>query len=215
MPEGKSQMFYFWYFTAGSTIFYLAYTIFATPWVALRLRADTGLSRAHAPDGRAELHRAARLCRVAVVPVDHDATRTGSDAGEGARSLAIGIGIVAIVVGMLPAIFLRERFSSSAAKTAESLRARVESRVAVGEAQYWPTFAKGFATTLKSEAVPQALRGDVPGVQRLHHDLVVPVLRDHLLRVRRQSGAGRRSTPDTPGPLVPSRRSSSSSSSRG
>ena len=35
LPEGKSENYYFWYFLIGSIIFYLAYTVFATPWVAL------------------------------------------------------------------------------------------------------------------------------------------------------------------------------------
>ncbi|MCB0316209.1 MAG: MFS transporter, partial [Calditrichaeota bacterium] len=35
LPEGHSEMFYFWFFLAGSIIFYIFYTIFATPWVAL------------------------------------------------------------------------------------------------------------------------------------------------------------------------------------
>ena len=35
LPDGKSESYYFWYFLTGSLLFYLAYTIFATPWVAL------------------------------------------------------------------------------------------------------------------------------------------------------------------------------------
>ena len=35
LPAGYSEMFYFWFFLAGSILFYLAYTVFATPWVAL------------------------------------------------------------------------------------------------------------------------------------------------------------------------------------
>jgi GPH family glycoside/pentoside/hexuronide:cation symporter len=35
LPTGKSESFYFWYFLVGSFVFYLGYTIFATPWVAL------------------------------------------------------------------------------------------------------------------------------------------------------------------------------------
>ena len=35
LPLGKSDSYYFWYFLAGSLLFYLAYTIYATPWVAL------------------------------------------------------------------------------------------------------------------------------------------------------------------------------------
>ena len=35
LPDDKSEAFYFWYFLSGSLIFYLAYTMYATPWVAL------------------------------------------------------------------------------------------------------------------------------------------------------------------------------------
>ena len=35
LPRGQSESFYFWYFLVGSVIFYLGYTVFATPWVAL------------------------------------------------------------------------------------------------------------------------------------------------------------------------------------
>ena len=35
LPEGKSEEYYFWFFLIGSFIFYLAYTMFATPWAAL------------------------------------------------------------------------------------------------------------------------------------------------------------------------------------
>ena len=35
LPEGKSEDYYFWFFLIGSLIFYLFYTMFATPWVAL------------------------------------------------------------------------------------------------------------------------------------------------------------------------------------
>ena len=35
LPPGKSEGWYFWYFLGGSLIFFLAYTVYATPWVAL------------------------------------------------------------------------------------------------------------------------------------------------------------------------------------
>ena len=37
LPPGRSENFYFWVFLAGSILFYLCYTVFATPWVALGL----------------------------------------------------------------------------------------------------------------------------------------------------------------------------------
>jgi len=35
LPREQSETFYFVWFLAGSILFYLAYTVFATPWVAL------------------------------------------------------------------------------------------------------------------------------------------------------------------------------------
>ena len=34
-PPGRSESFYFWWFVVGSNLFYVAYTIFAAPWVGL------------------------------------------------------------------------------------------------------------------------------------------------------------------------------------
>ena len=35
LPDNRSENYYFWYFLIGSFLFYLAYTVFVTPWVAL------------------------------------------------------------------------------------------------------------------------------------------------------------------------------------
>jgi GPH family glycoside/pentoside/hexuronide:cation symporter len=149
MPEGKSQMFYFWYFTVGSTIFYVGYTIFATPWVALGYELT--------PD----YHERTRLMGVqnfigqlayVVSPwflwiMTHKpwfATPT-----VGARSLAIVIGIVAAVVGIMPALFLRERFAANAATPASVAEGPTESAWESVK-RNTAAFFKGFATTLKS-----------------------------------------------------------------
>ncbi len=109
LPVGKTEMWYFWYFTIGSTIFYLGYTIFATPWVALGYELT--------PD----YHERTRLMGVQnfigqlaymVSPwflwiMTHKPWFPTPV--EGAKGLAIAIGTVAIVIGVLPAIFLRER----------------------------------------------------------------------------------------------------------
>jgi GPH family glycoside/pentoside/hexuronide:cation symporter len=146
LPVGRSEMFYFWYFLVGSTVFYVGYTIFATPWVALGYELT--------PD----YHERTRLMGVqnfigqlaylvspwflwimtnrALFPT----------ATEGATKLAWVIGAVAIVVGIIPALVLRERFkdvevvASGAPK--ESRGAALSRNMA--------SFAKGFATTLRS-----------------------------------------------------------------
>jgi GPH family glycoside/pentoside/hexuronide:cation symporter len=110
LPSGHSEMFYFWVFLAGSIVFYLFYTVFATPWVALGYELT--------PD----YHERTRLMAVmnfmgqfawislpwfyAIMEND----RLFSDSVQGARVLAIAIGIFVAVVGVMPAIFCRERF---------------------------------------------------------------------------------------------------------
>ncbi len=115
LPAGQSESFYFWYFLTGSLIFYLAYTMFATPWVALGYELT--------PD----YHERTRLMGVqnfvgqlpymiapyflAIMTAD----RWFDDMVEGAAGLSILIAVFVVVVGIMPAIFLRERFKSIAA----------------------------------------------------------------------------------------------------
>ena len=114
LPAGYSEMFYFWFFLAGSFLFYLAYTVFATPWVALGYEMT--------PD----YHERTRLMAsqnfmgqfswislpwfYAIMEND----RFFSDSVEGARTLAIIIGIFVAVLGVSSAIFCRERFTPDA-----------------------------------------------------------------------------------------------------
>lgn len=109
LPVGKSELWYFWYFTIGSTIFYVGYTIFATPWVALGYELT--------PD----YHERTRLMGVQnfVGQIAYlvspwflwimTNTAWFATPAAGARGLAIAVGVVACVVGVLPAIILRER----------------------------------------------------------------------------------------------------------
>jgi GPH family glycoside/pentoside/hexuronide:cation symporter len=112
LPRGHSESFYFWFFLLGSLVFYLAYTVFATPWVALGYELT--------PD----YHERTRLMGVQnfmgqlayvvspwfllIMQAEYF-----DDIVDGASYLAIGIGMLVIAVGVLPAIFLRERFSDS------------------------------------------------------------------------------------------------------
>ncbi|MFT5505526.1 MAG: GPH family glycoside/pentoside/hexuronide:cation symporter, partial [Gammaproteobacteria bacterium] len=110
LPEGGSEDFYFWYFLIGSFIFYLGYTVFATPWVALGYELT--------PD----YHERTRLMGVQnfmgqlayiVAPWFLLIMQAEMFDGmvDGASYLAVAIGALAISVGILPAIFLREKFS--------------------------------------------------------------------------------------------------------
>ncbi len=126
LPTGQSHTFYFWWFLVGSIIFYLAYTMFATPWVALGYELT--------PD----YHERTRLMGVQnfigqlayVVSPWFLWIMTNRDwfpdQVEGARWLAVIIGVVVIGLGVLPALLLRERFRDTpeVAAAAEAVPAR-------------------------------------------------------------------------------------------
>jgi GPH family glycoside/pentoside/hexuronide:cation symporter len=119
LPGNKTETFYFWYFLIGSIFFYAAYTVFATPWVALGYELT--------PD----YHERTRLMGVQnfigqlayVVSPWFLWIMTNQnwfdDQMAGAKGLALGVGIAAAGLGILPAIFLRERLSDLAAEEIE------------------------------------------------------------------------------------------------
>ena len=148
LPPGKSSDYYFWFFLLGSLVFYLAYTVFATPWVALGYELT--------PD----YHDRTRLMAVqnfmgqfAYLLSPWFLWFMQSDALfdnllEGASWLAIIVGGSVVVVGIIPAVFLRERYGELAINeinvTAEPLvsgltRLRESAR----------DFLQGFVTSLK------------------------------------------------------------------
>jgi GPH family glycoside/pentoside/hexuronide:cation symporter len=148
LPADKSESFYFWYFLAGSFVFYLAYTMFATPWVALGYELT--------PD----YHERTRLMGVQnfvgqlayiVAPwflLFMQSKRWFDDMVEGAAGLSIIIAVVTIVVGVMPAIFLRERFK----EIAEAEAKQTGSPPISAFAAMWrsiKSFFSGFLTTLK------------------------------------------------------------------
>jgi GPH family glycoside/pentoside/hexuronide:cation symporter len=140
LPRGHSESYYFWYFLIGSFLFYLAYTVFATPWVALGYELT--------PD----YHERTRLMGVQnfigqlaylVTPwflwiMSHEGLFT--DQVAGARGLAVVVGLVVIGLGVVPAIVLRERLSDAA----------VHRSGAGGFSPAIADFLKGFAATVKS-----------------------------------------------------------------
>jgi GPH family glycoside/pentoside/hexuronide:cation symporter len=148
LPADKSEAFYFWYFLSGSLIFYLAYTMFATPWVALGYELT--------PD----YHERTRLMGVqnfigqlayVIAPwflLIMQSERLFDGMVDGAAGLSIIIAAVVIVVGIMPAIFLRERFKELAIAETEEKKQELRSAGSVVMRSILDFFS-GFATTLK------------------------------------------------------------------
>jgi len=147
LRAGQTESFYFWFFLSGCLLFYLAYTIFATPWVALGYELT--------PD----YHERTRLMGYSnfigqfawvVVPWFYaimQNKRLFADEVAGARGLAIGVGIFVIVVGVLPAIFLRERYKFIA--EGKEKGARQKGDLWKGLLNNITQFFKGFLITIK------------------------------------------------------------------
>ncbi|MEX0915948.1 MAG: MFS transporter [Wenzhouxiangellaceae bacterium] len=148
LPADKSVSFYFWYFLGGSLLFYLAYTIFATPWVALGYELT--------PD----YHERTRLMGVQnfigqlayiIAPwflLIMQSEMLFDDMVDGAAGLAIIIAVVVIGVGILPAIYLKERFGANIAIARDDEEAKKEGLGAVLRHNIG-SFINGFATTMK------------------------------------------------------------------
>ncbi|MGD8700695.1 MAG: MFS transporter, partial [Gemmatimonadales bacterium] len=159
LPRGQSETFYFVYFLLGSLLFYLGYTVFATPWVALGYELT--------PD----YHERTRLMGVqnfigqlayVVSPwFLWIMTYEGffKDQVAGAAGLAIIIAVFVIGVGILPAIFLRERFKEIAQSEVSEHRRHIQEEdekdveresAVTAFSRNMIDFFKGFGATLKS-----------------------------------------------------------------
>jgi GPH family glycoside/pentoside/hexuronide:cation symporter len=148
LPAGKSEAFYFWYFLAGSMIFYLAYTMFATPWVALGYELTPDYHERTRLMGTQNF--IAQLAYV-IAPwflLIMQKEEWFDGMVDGAAGLAIIIGVFAAVVGILPAILLRERVTADIANSCGDVEPPTET-LAVAMLRNMKCFLKGFATSLK------------------------------------------------------------------
>ncbi|MBW8002760.1 MAG: MFS transporter [Planctomycetes bacterium] len=113
LPAGHSESFYFWTFMTALIIFYLAYTVYATPFVAFGYEMTPDYHE------RTRLHAFAntigQLAWLGVpwfylIMANETLFR---DKVHGARTLAIAVGIVIALFGIVPALFCKEKFGSA------------------------------------------------------------------------------------------------------
>jgi len=111
----KSESFftcYFWYFMTMSIFFFLAYTVYATPFVAFGYEMTPDYHE------RTRLHAFANTVGQLAwlgVPWFYAlmASNLFRDTVHGARTLAIAVGVVVALFGIVPAIFCKEKFASA------------------------------------------------------------------------------------------------------
>lgn len=107
MPRGWSEMAYFWFFLGMSLVYFLAYTIYATPFVALGYELSS------------DYHERTRLMgtmnfigSLAAIPMAWLFAITQwdifTDGIHGARVLAVLLGVLVIITGLVPVVFLKD-----------------------------------------------------------------------------------------------------------
>lgn len=150
LPRGQSETFYFVYFLVMSILFYMGYTVFATPWVALGYELTPDYNERTRLMGTQNF--IGQLAYVVSPWFLWIMTFKGffPDQVAGAAGLAIIVALVAMALGVLPAIFLRERMLAVA--TAEAHAARAERAVGRGGAfrRNLAEFFRAFGTTMSS-----------------------------------------------------------------
>jgi GPH family glycoside/pentoside/hexuronide:cation symporter len=135
LPAGHSDTFYFWTFLVASILFFLAYTVYATPFVAFGYEMTPDYHE------RTRLHAFANTVGQFAwlgVPWFYAlmASSLFRDTVHGARVLAVGVGVIVAVLGVVPAIFCREKPT-------------LTPRAAEGFMKNMSQFLKGIGTTFK------------------------------------------------------------------
>ncbi len=106
--ENSFYIYYFWFFLAMSILFFLCYTVYATPFVAFGYEMTPDYHE------RTRLHAFANTVGQLAwlgVPWFYAIMSSSlfNDTVHGARTLALFVGAFVAIVGVIPAIFLRER----------------------------------------------------------------------------------------------------------
>jgi glycoside/pentoside/hexuronide:cation symporter, GPH family len=149
LPRDQSETFYFVFFLVGSILFYMGYTVFATPWVALGYELTPDYHERTRLMGTQNF--IGQLAYVVSPWFLWIMTYKGffEDQVSGAAGLSIIIALVAIGLGILPAVFLRERMQKIA--EAETAEAQTSENEAEGAKANLKNFFSGFGITLSSK----------------------------------------------------------------
>lgn len=110
--HGRTESFYFWYFLIIQCFFVVAFACYSIPWIALGYEMTPDYHERTRLQGFSNFFaQIAWLVSPWFFKIMNDKTRF-VDIVEGARSLAIIVGVFIIVGGILPALFNKEMFGN-------------------------------------------------------------------------------------------------------
>lgn len=107
VPSGLSEMLTFSYFLVSCLIFYTAYTIFSVPYTTLAMEMSPGYNERTSVVAWRALF--SKMSAIGMGWMFFFSQRS-SDTLTGMRWVAIAMGVVFLVCGVIPGIFVKERF---------------------------------------------------------------------------------------------------------
>ena len=148
-PSDASETFVFWYFMIGSIIFYMGYTVWVTPWVALGYELTPDYHERTRVMGYSNfLGQTAFLLTPWFLWFMQ--LKAFGNILRGATWLALAISLVVVVCCVISAIFLRERFvEAQAEKDRQDLARNAPPKETLSLQATIADFFKGFWTSLK------------------------------------------------------------------
>lgn len=149
LHAGRSQRFYYWFFLLGTILFYAFYTLYATPFIALGYEMSADYYERIRIQGYANLIGQIPWLLLSWAYAFMENKRFFSTNVEGARALAIGVGITVALIGILPGIFCKEPFYAIARALHEKNQVK-PGKFLKDLLYHMKNFFKGFGITLKN-----------------------------------------------------------------
>ncbi len=144
---GHSQRFYFWFFLVGMSAFYAAFTVFATPFIALGYEMTADYNERIRIQGYSNIVGQIPWLLLSWSYAFMENKRLFATNVEGARGLAILVGMTVAVFGVLPGIFCTEPFYAIA-RAAHSKSRLKAGGFLKGLRNNLTEFTRGFGITL-------------------------------------------------------------------
>jgi GPH family glycoside/pentoside/hexuronide:cation symporter len=144
IPSGHSQHFYLWFFLIGTSLFYVAFTIYAAPFIALGYEMTADYYERIRIQGYSNLLGQIPWLLLSWSYAFMENKHLFETNVQGARALAVIVGGVVAVFGIMPGLFCKEPFYAIA-------EAQKEHRVLLkGLGQHVAEFFRGFGVTLRN-----------------------------------------------------------------
>lgn len=149
ISAGHSQQFYFWFFLIGTNLFYAALTLYATPFIALGYEMTADYDERTRIQGFSNFIGQIPWLMLSWSYAFMENKRFFDTSVDGARSLAIIVGITVCVLGILPGLFCKEPFYAIAQARHKKNSGKAD-RLLKGTLHHVKEFTKGFGITLRN-----------------------------------------------------------------